>query len=302
MRADIFTRQVSENTSGFKLALFCSLVLHAGVFGFAYRFSFAPDNAGEATEEIHDEVIGIEVYFSTVNPQLPEPPAADSESGVMPEDIQGASTVVNSQAAEEASVTLDDPVAEQAVTAGLDETLIRLPETVTEAGSGMEGDQLSAARLQSSLATFLQDYRQDLNQNWVEECARYKKQFAVKDCPYGGNYAASLNPVRLQTVVETPPPALAPGEFSAQESFRLMTQTDLFNPHMLSGNIPLFGMGGGGILNAGAKLINMSLGLTRPHAELLIRVQEVESDAPEDDAAKQEDREGSGFFIRPPLF
>ncbi len=300
MKADVSIRQDSEKNSGFRIALLASLVLHLCVLGFVYRFPFATDTF---SEQINDPV-SIEVILSGFNPQLSETIPINTDSALLSDNLeQSPGSVSNNQGLQEEFRSLDQN-AEKASTALMtegDEVQSPTTEPRTDPLQNPEKESNAIDGLQNSVATFLQDYRQDINQNWLEECTRYKKQYAAKDCPYADDYVTTLNPVSFKTLTETQPLALAPGEFSAQESFRLMTQTDLFNPYMLSGNIPIFGLGGGGVLNVGIDLVKNSFALTQAHETLLFSNEEtasvtVEAEADEDDGVRP------GFFIRPPLF
>lgn len=283
-------RQEHVNEQGFNFALGVSLFIHLAVIGVAYVFSFnSAKNTALAIEP--DSRPSIEVLFVKRNPQ--------QSSVVIEENIQA---LIQEQIQEQ------DQLAsffneEQDATAGDDESVNNLSES--RPSSATEG--FSSAELNASLNSYMQSYRQEINQNWLEECARFKNQSSLEECPLGQEYVASLNPVCLQAVTQSEPDPLAAGEFSARESFELMTEEDLFNPHMLSREISLFGTSGG-IVNNAVDFLASFIGIQKQNKPLFMSMELAEDsiDANANIDATEITEENiqirTDFVVRPALF
>ncbi|PCJ42526.1 MAG: hypothetical protein COA71_03165 [SAR86 cluster bacterium] len=308
-----FYSDTLKKNPGMHIALGASLVIHLAIIGFAYTYSFG---AKKSSEPDHNRP-SIEVVFVERNPQQPPLQVEDLLEDQIVEIVEiefAEQVLVNSESNSE---TEDSIIPRQASVQEQDQLLTfsneQQAETAQEEaglnGSGASAfpETFSSSELDDALSSFLQSYRQDLNQNWMEECVRFKNKNLFDECPLGHAYVASLNPVTMQIVKPLELLPLAPGEFLARESFERMTQGDLFNPYLLSGEIPLFGTGGG-IITGSFGLLKGALGMTKPNITLLIST-ELEDALPvvADEVEENSQMEGSAgeaqkFVIRPALF
>lgn len=294
--------QARTKEPGLSFALGVSLILHLVVIGFAYRYSFGTGKPSEGNQDRPS----IEIVFAE---RIPQQSPIQVEKLSEEQSEEPVDTEFSEQVLANSALTV---IPEQPVIQDQDQLVTfsneRQEETEQEDEDigGNEpspfSERFSSIELNDSLGTYMQSYRQEINQNWMEECASFNKQNILAECPLGQEYVASLNPVTIQIIKPSEPPPLAPGEFSARDSFEKMTEGDLFNPYLLSGEIRLFGTGGGIINDAFGFLAN-SIGITKPNVTLLISteledVNNIETVGVTDGYAEKK----QNFVIRPAVF
>ena len=246
---------VRQAEPGLLLALVASFFIHLLVAGFAYYYSFGSNDSTELSQDR----ASIEIIFTErMSPTVVS--GSDAENAIEVAEPEATGFASETETAPEAVVLQSqEPIP---VDSHQRQRELNQPDEPGDVPRDSLSKNFSNAELNASVASFMQSYQQGLKQNWLEECTRFEKQNSLAECPLGQEYSTSLNPVTVSLFAAVEPvTGVTTSEFSAQESFIRMTEEDIFNPYLLSGEIVLLGTGGGAVNGALGFLAN-SLGFT----------------------------------------
>lgn len=227
-----------------------SVFLHLGVLGFASQYSFRLDNSAE--QPLRQP--GIEVILTELRPPSIQAVPAEPAESLAPLEISGTETAIPQldsiiqDEGPEIPVSGDTGRATPTTEATLN------PETLISqevAGQGTEPVGLAPQQLQEARAAFVREHQLASRRAWLQDCTAFRQSNIFEECPQGANFISSPVALHIRVIEVSAAETAGSNEgYSAGEDFRRMTQTDIFNPDMLGGVIPLFGTGGG-VINAG---------------------------------------------------